>query len=559
MKRLGACAVVLLMAAAAEGAIAPEEIVVFAAEPDAYSRELAVYYADARGIPRSHVLRLNVVPGRDLSRTTWEQMTRPAILDWLRKNGLEAKVRCAVLAWNVPLRIEGRPKDFPETVARRDHLKLARLEALNRLGNLLDALDAVGTVEKEKPKPRPPLEAKTSPAQVAKELDAAIKQAQGRFQKLEGPARKEAEAVLERTFVAGAGGAGLLALVASQPSAAGLPAEVARKIQESGVKLAALDKEVRELNLRADTVARDKQILQRLVQVRGLVGALRWIEEQERLLERGQTTASFDSELSLLFWPDYPLAMWQPNPMHYSMHYAMASMPDPPRVLMVSRLAAPTVELAKGLIDTSIAVEKTGLKGKFYLDARGLAYDPKRESAGGYSQYDQSLRALAERLRKHTTLEAVLDNKAELFQPGQCPNAALYCGWYSLAKYVDAFEWVPGAVGYHIASSEAVDLFKPGSTLWCPAMLERGVAATLGPTFEPYLAAFPLPDDFFPMLLTGRYTLAETYYRTTAFLSWAMVLVGDPLYNPFKNHPVLDESALPERLRAALGRKPAKP
>ena len=38
---------------------------------------------------------------------------------------------------------------------------------------------------------------------------------------------------------------------------------------------------------------------------------------------------------------------------------------------------------------------------------------------------------------------------------GNDPDAALYCGWYSLAKYVDAFDWKPGAVAYHLASSEA--------------------------------------------------------------------------------------------------------
>ena len=118
---------------------------------------------------------------------------------------------------------------------------------------------------------------------------------------------------------------------------------------------------------------------------------------------------------------------------------------------------------------------------------------------GGYGEYDQSLRDLAERLRKHTKLDVVLDDKSPLFAAGKCPDAALYCGWYSLANYVDAFAWRPGAVGYHIASSEAVDLRQPGSLLWCPAMLERGVVATLGPTFEPYLSAFPLPDDFFPL------------------------------------------------------------
>ncbi|MDZ7617417.1 MAG: TIGR03790 family protein, partial [Patescibacteria group bacterium] len=220
-------------------------------------------------------------------------------------------------------------------------------------------------------------------------------------------------------------------------------------------------------------------------------------------------------------------------------------------VIMVSRLEAPTLEITRRLIDDAIRVEQQGLKGKVYLDARGISYDAAKDQPGSYGQYDASLRDLAARLKAHTQLEVVLDNEPALFQPGACPDAAVYCGWYSLAKYVDAFDWNPGAVGYHIASAEARTLRQPGETGWCSAMLEDGVAATLGPVFEPYLASFPLPDDFFPLLMTGKYTLVEAYYRSNPFNSWAMVLVGDPLYKPFAKNPPLAADALPERL---LGR-----
>ena len=71
-------------------------------------------------------------------------------------------------------------------------------------------------------------------------------------------------------------------------------------------------------------------------------------------------------------------------------------------------------------------------------------------------------------------------------------------------------------------------------------MLEKGVAATLGPVKEPYLQSFPLPDLFFPLLMTGQYPLIEVYYRTTPYLSWRQVLIGDPLYTPFKHRPAID-------------------
>jgi hypothetical protein len=63
-----------------------------------------------------------------------------------------------------------------------------------------------------------------------------------------------------------------------------------------------------------------------------------------------------------------------------------------------------------------------------------------------------------------------------------------------------------------------------------------GVAATIGPVAEPYTVAFPKPAEFFGFLVTGKYTLVEAYSRSIFLTSWMMVLVGDPLYNPFARH-----------------------
>src|SRR5690606_3196617 len=125
-----------------------------------------------------------------------------------------------------------------------------------------------------------------------------------------------------------------------------------------------------------------------------------------------------------------------------------------------------------------------------------------------------------------------------LFQAGDCPEAALYCGWYSLAKYVDAFDWAPGAVAYHLASSEATTLRKADSQVWCKRLIEDGVAATIGPVDEPYLFAFPRPEEFFALVLRGELSLVECFYQTQPFNSWRMILIGDPLYRPFKNRPM---------------------
>jgi hypothetical protein len=73
-----------------------------------------------------------------------------------------------------------------------------------------------------------------------------------------------------------------------------------------------------------------------------------------------------------------------------------------------------------------------------------------------------------------------------------------------------------------------------------------GVVATFGPVYEPYIHAFPPPDEFFALLLSGKYTLAEAYYRCLPHTSWTMTLVGDPLYAPFKANAPLNMDNVPE-------------
>ena len=56
----------------------------------------------------------------------------------------------------------------------------------------------------------------------------------------------------------------------------------------------------------------------------------------------------------------------------------------------------------------------------------------------------------------------------------------------------------------------------PESQVWCKRMLEEGVAACVGPTSEPYVQAFPVPDIFFGLLADGHLSLVECYFAATA-------------------------------------------
>jgi len=219
---------------------------------------------------------------------------------------------------------------------------------------------------------------------------------------------------------------------------------------------------------------------------------------------------------------------------------------------MTARIDAPSAALARRMVSDSIAVEKRGLSGTFYIDAgllpRFAAARPGRSGKNGYQIFDARLRTLHSFVLTRTRMKVVLDTSAGVFAPGKCPDAALYAGWYSLKRYVAAFKWKRGAVGYHTASFEAADLRNAKSLQWCPQMIVNGVAATLGPVDEPFLTAFPAPEQFFPLLLTGKYTIAECYWRTTPKVSWQMTLIADPLYNPFKANPKTTVDVLPRAL-----------
>lgn len=239
-------------------------------------------------------------------------------------------------------------------------------------------------------------------------------------------------------------------------------------------------------------------------------------------------TASFDSELSLVKKTSYDLNMWLPNPYYIGFRDKELDIRKQD-VLMTSRLDGANQTIVKRVIDDTIEAEKNRLEGKACFDARWKKPDAKKE-VSGYAFYDRSIHLAAQNLMNKKRMAVVLNEEQALFQEGERLDAAIYCGWYSLAKYVDAFVWAKGSVGYHIASSECTTLKRKDADVWCKKMLDNGIAATIGPVGEPYVQAFPVPEIFFEFLTEGYLSLAEAYIVSLPYISWKMVLVGDPLY-----------------------------
>jgi uncharacterized protein (TIGR03790 family) len=518
-------------------ALSPRDLIVVFNRDQPESRAVAVYYARKRQVPAENLVGVEVPASEDMSHQDFDQKLVPPVRARAEKLRSQGRTPAVLLVYGIPLRVGPTVPTKPDEAFRKlaaakvgEDEKLV-LQLVGQLNGLVPSLPGPPVWKGQKQKLTYPTPYVLVMAQKAFSRGQAF---------LKKPpttaAEKAAQAKVESLLIEMGGtspeGRTLLAGMARRQS----HERRLRQWQEFLGGEAAKRAEVQEEMFRGILPPTALKVAAAIRSTHGLFGELKFWDQARFLYSKGQTTTAVDSELTLILAGPYQEAGWLPNPFNLGFNRLPVIDRVRARTLMVGRLDGPTPAIARRLVDDALAVEQTGLKGIFYIDARGLT---GQGGPGSYVWFDRHLLHLAEVVRKRSPIKVVLDRKPALFPPGSCPNAALYCGWHSAGKYVPAFKWNQGAVGYQVASYEATTLKKPGSTVWCKRMLEEGVAATLGPVTEPYLSSFPLPDQFFPLLMTGKLTLLEVYFLTVPQISWMQILIGDPLYNPFKHHPAI--------------------
>ena len=544
----------LALSSTAQAALQPSEVAVLANSSSAGSRELARYYCQARNIPTTHIISFAMPDGELVARSLYEKSIVPQVRQALAKMPQCRNIRCLVTVRGVPLRI-GSAEPTAQERSLVNSLRKKRKNALAELESLLTQANRLANLPQS-----PPLDPKKASArnQGAELVKRTLAQANRAAQKINAVPESLYKQTLLTQFnqiqQSLFGSLGRINHLKAQgpfpptdPRAAEL-AQLQQQFEQTNRKIAQL------MHPRATADELDKAAtLTR--SSRGLLGLIQQFDTSVALINYPyeKSSSSFDSELSLVFTDDYPKRGFVLNNLCLDLP---AAAPDQPRTLMVSRIDAPTASIARSLIDMAIRTEAHGLKGKAYIDTGW-----SKAKRPGYKNTEKSLLATAKLLEQYSNLPVTLDTEPEVFPPGSCPNAALYCGWYSLKNYVDAFDWLEGAVGYHIASFELTTLRDPNFNGWATAMLRDGITATLGAVDEPTLASFPLPERFFTLLLTGKFTLVECYYMTKRFNSWQLVLIGDPLYTPFVRDPRLSisqaEDIIGKKLTSAAPAKPA--
>ncbi|HWA87823.1 MAG TPA: TIGR03790 family protein [Opitutus sp.] len=246
-----------------------------------------------------------------------------------------------------------------------------------------------------------------------------------------------------------------------------------------------------------------------------------------------------DSELSLLARPEYPINALVPNPLFDR---------DQPADLVVklmvrvSRLDGPTADEALALVDHAIEAERNGLLGRAYVDIKGKSPDG-----------DGWLEAAARELDELGFDPDVDRAGSTIPATARFDAPALYFGWYAGRVNgpfdLPGFRFPPGAVALHIHSYSAATLHEAGAG-WVGPFVARGVTATVGNVFEPYLQFTHHPDLLLRALAGGK-TWGDAVYYALPALSWEAIAIGDPLYRPFAvpfDQQWKNRASLPPRL-----------
>jgi uncharacterized protein (TIGR03790 family) len=232
--------------------------------------------------------------------------------------------------------------------------------------------------------------------------------------------------------------------------------------------------------------------------------------------------AAVDAELSLLALGNYEIMGLIGNPL-FAQQGVMTL--DAALVVKVSRLDGPSWDSTRHLVSAALEAERTGLAGRYYVDLKGP-----------HAEGDKWLVAAREQLQG-----LGFDGEAEetaVVWPAEARFDApvFYFGWYAgdaSGPFVrEGFVFPAGAVAVHIHSFSAQTL-RSATTAWCGPLVARGVTATVGNVFEPYLEFTHRPNLLLRALSEGRNFGDAVYYALSA-LSWQAVAIGDPLYRPFK-------------------------
>ena len=273
----------------------------------------------------------------------------------------------------------------------------------------------------------------------------------------------------------------------------------------------------------------------------------------EGTIGRDGTSASVDSELTLLYQrltgQTVTVIGRRDNPYYLgdrSLELAFPFSRTRHEMYLVSRLDGFSVADVKALVDRSV---KPSTEGRVLLDQRFGADDRSgdqwlSEAADRLGSVGQSARVLIDATRAPlSTADPVIG----YFSWGSNDAAHL--------KRSTGLKFSPGAIGGMYVSTDARTFREPAAA-WVPDgvnavngqslvgdLIREGLTGVSGQVAEPFLDGIVRPQVLFPAYLSG-FTVVESFYLATPYVSWQNIVIGDPLCAPFLTQPRPAPSAL---------------
>lgn len=231
--------------------------------------------------------------------------------------------------------------------------------------------------------------------------------------------------------------------------------------------------------------------------------------------------AAVDSELTLINRSAPQRDGYVRNPLFGKSEFGLF---DGDSVVRVSRLDGPTFPAARRLVTSALEAEQQGLIGRAVVDI-----------GGPHAKGDEWFEEAASLLQEQDWKPQVHRDKGTLRVTDRADGVAIYLGWYAGQINgpfaLPGYEFAPGAIALHLHSFSAGSLRLQNRGGWSGPLVARGVAATVGNVYEPYMEFTHHPHRFIGALLGGA-TLGEAAYYSIPALSWQGIVIGDPLYRP---------------------------
>jgi uncharacterized protein (TIGR03790 family) len=217
-----------------------------------------------------------------------------------------------------------------------------------------------------------------------------------------------------------------------------------------------------------------------------------------------------------------------PNPIYNRQIYSDYSFADSDLAMIVSRIDAPTLAIAKSIVDSGVIATRQGrVNGKFFFDNDAITNNSQEVA---YHQEMSEFETLV-----LPTFDIIVE---KTFHWDEYTDVPLF----RLSQDSFMWAWKSDRAGYSFfQDSRPIRAFLYNADTdgagavrniddkrWPLLALSSGYAATAGAMSDPTASGYLRPSPFFESILRGT-TIGEAFIYSLPYLDWTVCLFGDPL------------------------------